>query len=441
MSQPTRLHDSTDRGSRRDFLKQGAAAVGVAGGLSLARSAHAAGDDLIKIGLVGCGGRGAGAAVNALRSGANVKLVAAGDAFQEMLDRGLGGVKGAVPERVDVPPERQFVGLDAYQQVIAADVDVVLLCTPPGFRPAQFEAAVQAGKHVFMEKPVAVDGPGVRKVIAANEVAKQKGLAVAVGHHLRHEDKHIEVVNRLHDGLIGDILFQRAYFNSGGVWTRPRKEGQTELEYQVWNWYYFNWLSGDHIVEQHVHDLDVANWIKNGPPVQANGMGGRQVRVSKDHGEIFDHHAVEFDYADGSKLFSYCRHIRNCWNSFSEHAHGTKGHCDIQGHGSSAIYPQGQEPLRWRRSHDGHQIEHNNLFAALAAGKPYNEADYGASSTLTAIMGRMATASGNIVTYDAALNSEIELGPKELAWDAEAPVKPGDDGLYPCAIPGVTKAW
>jgi predicted dehydrogenase len=301
---------------------------------------------------------------------------------------------------------------------------------------------VKAGKHVFMEKPVATDAPGVRRILAANEVAKQKGLLVAVGHHLRHEDKHREVVKRVHDGAIGQLQYMRAYFNSGGVWVRERRPDETEMQYQVRNWYYFTWLSGDHIVEQHVHDLDVCNWfMQDAHPEEAQGMGGRQVRVGPEFGEIFDHHAVEFTYGNGVKLFSYCRHIPGCWNSFSEHAHGTKGFATMQGHGSTSLEVYGQEPIKWRRETVGHQAEHDYLFAAMAAGKPYNEADYGAKSTLTAIMGRMATYSGKIVTWEAALNSKLNLMPERLAFDAEAPVKPNADGTYPCAVPGMTKAF
>ena len=283
--------------------------------------------------------------------------------------------------------------------------------------------------------------PGVRRVLAANQEAKRKGLVVAVGHHLRHETKHREVIERLQDGVIGDIPLTRAYFCSGGVWVRPRQEGESEMHYQIRNWYYFTWLSGDHIVEQHVHDLDVINWLKDGPPVQANGMGGRQVRKGPDYGEIFDHHGVEFEYADGSKLMSFSRHIPNCWNSFSEHAHGTKGHADIEGHGRSAIYVDGQEPMRWKRDRDGHQVEHDDLFAALLAGEPYNEGDYGAMSTMTAIMGRMATYSGRVVTWDEAINSQLDLSPNSLDFDAEAPISPRADGTYDCAVPGLTKAF
>jgi len=413
----------------------------VAGGLSLARSAHAAGNDEIKIALIGCGGRGKGAAVQALNNaaGANVKLVALADAFQDSVDQAHKLISKRVPDKVDVPEERRFAGLDAFQRAIDCGVDMVLLCTPPGFRPQQFEAAVNAGAHVFMEKPVATDAPGVRRVLAANEEAKKKGLLVAVGHHLRHEVKHREVVQRIHDGAIGDVLFQRAYFNSSGVWVRPRRPDQTEMQHQVRNWYYFTWLSGDHIVEQHVHDLDVCNWIKQGPPVEAQGMGGRQVRIGPSYGEIFDHHAVEFTYADGSKMFSYCRHIPNCWGSFSEHAHGTKGSVNIEGHGRAVLRIDGAEPMTIERGPDGHQLEHDHLFAALLEGQQYNEGDYGATSTMTAILGRMASYSGQIIRWDDALKSEINLCPEESAWDAETLVKPGKDGLYACAMPGKTK--
>ncbi len=427
--------------SRRAFVK--GAAAGLVGSVTLRSGLYAAGSDQIKIALIGCGGRGTGAAVNALSTKANVKLVAMADAFQDRLEKSLKSLlaRKALRERIDVPKERQFVGLDAYQKAIDCDVDLVLLCTPPGFRPMQFEAAVRAGKHVFMEKPVATDAPGVRRIMAANELAKKKGLLVAVGHHLRHEKKHIEPIRRIHDGAIGKVQFLRAYFNSAGVWVRPRQPGESEMHYQIRNWYYFTWLSGDHIVEQHVHDLDVCNWIVGDHPVEAQGSGGRQVRIGKDYGEIFDHHCVEFTYADGTKLFSYCRHIPGCWNSFSEHAHGTKGWFSVQGHGTAVLQIEGKEPLRWKRERDGHQVEHDDLFAALLAGRPYNEADYGATSTMTAILGRMATYSGKVVRWDEAINSNLSLVPKEISWDAEAPVKPGPDGLYPCAIPGVTKAW
>ena len=433
--------------SRRRFLTQSAALAGSASilpTLMISRTAYAAGGDTVRIALIGCGGRGTGAAIQALsnKSMSNVKLVAMADAFRERLDGCLAAVQSNVKDKtkIDVPEDRKFVGLDAYQKAIDAGVDMVLICTPPGFRPSQFEAAVKAGKHVFMEKPIATDAPGVQRVLKTNETAKQKGLLVAVGHHLRHEEKHCKIIERIHDGAIGDLQYMRAYFNSGGVWVRPRKPNQSEMEYQVQNWYYFTWLSGDHIVEQHVHDLDVCNWMmKDAHPVEANGMGGRQVRIGKDYGEIFDHHAVEFTYPDGTKMFSYSRHMPGCWGSFSQHAKGAKGYASIQGHGTSVLEAEGQDRLKLRRTADGHQVEHDDLFAALRDGRPYNECDWAANSTMTAILGRMATYSGQVVKWDEALASTIDLAPAKLTWDAEPKVKPGADGLYPCAIPGVTR--
>jgi predicted dehydrogenase len=380
-----------------------------------------------------------------------VKLVAMADAFPEPLDNSLRAISSQCPDQVDVPPERRFVGLDSFQKAIECDVDMVLLCSPPGFRPAHFEAAVRAGRHVFMEKPVAVDAPGVRRVLAANQLAKEKKLAVAVGHHLRHEVKHREVISRIHDGMLGDIRFVRIYFNSGGVWFRPRRPGQTEMQFQVANWYYFTWLSGDHIVEQHVHDIDVANWILRAHPLHAWGMGGRQVRTPQwavaqgmppdTVGEIFDHHSVEFEYPDGVRVFSVCRHMPGCWNAFAQAAHGTKGIAEIQGHGPAQIVLLGQDPLRFERGPDGHQLEMDHLFAALLAGEPYNEGDWAAESTMTAILGRMATYSGKEIDWETAMNSDLELGPRELSWDSPPPVRPNEQGFYPCAIPGQTRAW
>jgi len=433
-SQPTR-HEPP---SRRDFLKTSTVAVvggGLIGGLGLARSAHAAGDDTIKIGLIGCGGRGSGAVKDAMRTQHNIKLVAMGDAFQNRLDGSLGEIYNELKgqgksDRLDVPKERQFVGFDAYKNVLAAGVDLVILATPPGFRPIHFAAAVEAGKHVFMEKPVAVDAPGVRAVLAAAGVAKQKGLGVGVGLQRRHEAKYLETIKRLQDGAIGDILYTRVYWNGAGVWVNPRKEGETDMQYQMRNWYYFNWLCGDHIVEQHIHNLDVVNWLKNAYPVRAEGMGGRQVRTGKEYGEIYDHHAVEFEYADGSRMFSYCRHIPNCWESVSEHAHGSKGTSDIS---DARIEIAGGDRWRFRGdSPNPYVVEHHDLLSSIRSGSPINEGKYGALSSMTSIFGRMATYSGKMLTWDEAINSQINLAPKQYAWDAEPPVPV-------VAIPGHTQ--
>jgi myo-inositol 2-dehydrogenase / D-chiro-inositol 1-dehydrogenase len=430
--------------SRREFLRSSAltaAGAGLAGGLSIARGAHAAGSDTIKIALVGCGARGSGAAVNAMSTKANVRLVAMADAFPDTLENSLNNITKLCPGRVDVPKDRRFVGLDAYQKAIQCDVDMVLLCTPPGFRPAQFEAAVKAGKHVFMEKPLATDGPGVRRIMAANQDAKRKNLAVAVGHHLRHEAKYVDAVKRIHDGVIGDLQYLRVYFNDPAIWVRPRRPEQSEMQYQVRNWYHFNWLSGEQIVEMHVHSIDVGNWMAKCHPVEAQGTGGRQVCTGRDQGDIFDHHAVEYTYPNGVKMFSFCRIISGCWNGYSQNAHGTRGRLEIEGVGGAVLSVPGQRPVRWKRTADGHQLEMNDLFDALLAGRAYNEGDWAAESTMTAIMGRMATHAGKIVRWDEAINSPIDWTPKRLAWDADPPVHPCSDGIYACATPGVTKAW
>ena len=428
-------------GSRREFIKNSSILVAsgaVTGGLNAARSAPIGVDDTIRIGLVGCGSRGTGAANQAMNTKGPTKLVAMADAFPNRLNEALRGIKGQHPKKVDVPPERQFVGFDAYQELLEQDLDLVILSTPPGFRPIHFEAAVQAGKHIFMEKPVAVDAPGVRRVLEANKIALEKGLAVAVGLQRRHEPRYIETIKRLQEGAIGDVILGRVYWNSSGVWVKPRRPNETEMTYQMRNWYYFNWLCGDHIVEQHIHNLDVINWLKNAYPVAAQGQGGRQIRNGKEYGEIFDHHMVEFTYADGSKMFSQCRHIPGCWPSVSEHAHGTAGTANIQG---ASIHDRSGTTL-WKYGKgggNGHQQEHHDLFTALRRGELPNEADYGARSTMTAIMGRMATYSGNVVEWESAFNSEVNLSPQEYAFDASPPILPNEKGFYPVAVPGISE--
>jgi predicted dehydrogenase len=425
--------------SRREFVAGSAATLGA---LGLVPNAHAAGSDEIKIALVGCGGRGTGAVADALgnQTNSNLRLIALADAFVEPIERAHQDLQGQFRDKVDVPPGRRFVGLDAYEKAIAAGADIVLLCTPPGFRPAQFAAAVKAGKHVFMEKPVAVDAPGYRIVKAANEEAKAKKLFVAVGHHLRHARNHMEVVKQIHDGLIGDLLYTRAYFNTQGIWNRPRQPGMTEMQYQVHNWYHFVWLSGDHLVEQHVHGIDACNWIAGAAPVQATGMGGRQVRAEPGIGEIFDHHCVQYTYKDGSHSFSECRQQPGTWANFSHHAHGTKGTVSFDGNDAVTIQLRGSGPKRLKPQRDGHQTEWDDLVAAVLAGRPYNEADGASDSTMTAILGRMATYSGNLITWDEAVKSDLTYAPDRLAWDSVPRSKPGRDGIYPCAMPGVTKA-
>lgn len=434
--------------TRRTFIKSTSTAVAggaLLGALPIERFALGASPgDTLRIALVGCGGRGSGAADQALNAGGEgVKLVALADVFQDRVEGSLKNLKKNHENTVQVKDDNKFVGFDAYKQAIAL-ADLVILATPPGFRPIHFEEAVRQGKHVFMEKPVAVDAPGVRRVLAAAEEAKKKNLKVGVGLQRRHQPNYLQTIERLNNGAIGDIVAMRCYWNGTTPWVKLRKDLEekagrplTEMEYQMHNWYYFVWLCGDHIVEQHIHNLDVINWIKGGYPVRAHGMGGCEVRKGKDYGEIFDHHAVEFEYADGSRLFSQCRHINGCWSNVSEHVVGTQGLCDVSGHKITG-------PNAWRyrapegESNDGHQLEHYPLQDAIRNDKPFNEAEYGAKSSFTAILGRMATYSGKLIEWEDALNSKIDVMPKVFAWDAEPPIKPGPDGMYPHAVPGKT---
>ena len=442
MNQP----DASPLGSpvnRRGFLRTTSTALvgsSLLGGLAFERRAYAAGDDTIKIALIGCGGRGSGAADQALSTAGSVKLVAMADVFPDHLKGSLANLKNAHGDRVDVPEDRQFVGFDAYKKAIAL-ADLVILATPPGFRPIHIEEAVNQGKNIFAEKPVAVDGPGIRKVMEAAKLAKQKGLRVGVGFQRHHQVAYLEAMKRLHDGAIGDIVSMRCYWNGNRPWQHPRKPGQSEMEYQLFNWYYFTWLCGDHIVEQHIHNLDVVNWVKQGHPVKAYGMGGAAKPRKSDDGEIFDHHAVEYEYADGTRMFSQCRHIGNCWDSVSEHAQGTKGKIDMADGGTFALTGPNAWSIKDRdyKPKSPYQVEHDDLFSAIRNNKPYFELDYGVESTMTAIMGRMATYSGKIITWDEAVNSKVNLAPETYSWDAKPQSLPDSNGMYALPIPGDPK--
>lgn len=434
--------------SRRTFLKNTASSAAAAAALStLSASLFAAGDDAVKIGLVGMGGRGTGAANQALSTKGKVKLVAVADAFWDVIDDQLKQIANSVkgqPNEFNPEDVQKFGGLDAYQQVIDSDIDMVILATPPGFRPTHFAAAVDKGRHVFMEKPVATDPSGVRLVLEKAKLAKEKSLKVGVGLQRRHEPAYRELIQMVHDGVIGDVLASRVYWNGGGVWEpkKNRDQVKTEMEYQIWNWYYYNWLCGDHICEQHIHNLDVGNWMKNAFPVSAHGMGGRQVRTDKRYGEIYDHHAVEYTYADGSKMFSQCRHIPGCWNAVDEHAHGTNGTIHLGGGNPRGCFiemPNGKKISAKTPNDNPYQVEHDDIFHAIRSGaKDYNEAEYGAMSTMTAILGRLCTYSGQVITMEQALNSQVSIMPKSFSLDAEAPVNPNENGEYPIAVPGQT---
>ena len=432
--------NTENKNSRREFVKRSAMLAGGAMGIPLLSKAnyYSGSDDAIKIALIGCGGRGTGAAAQACSTKQNVKLVAMADAFRDRIDNSFKELTGEenIKSKIDVPEERKYTGFDAYKKAMA-HADVVILTTPPGFRPIHFEEAVNQGKQIFMEKPVATDPAGIKRVLDAAVIAKQKKLNVVVGLQRHYQDSYRALYANKH--LIGDITSAQAWWNNDGVWVNPRKYNQTEMEYQMRNWYYFNWLCGDHITEQHIHNIDVINWFKGAYPVKAQGMGGRQVRKGKDHGEIFDHHYVEFHYADGSILNSQCRHIPGTMSKVDELLQGTKGKIfcgekSIKDHAGKVLFQYD------KKDNNPYQTEHDELFDAIAKGEyKFADAENGAKSTMTSILGRMATYSGQVVDWDKAINSGISIMPKTFDWNAMPPVVPDEDGRYPIAVPGKTK--
>lgn len=431
------MEPNTLDSSRRTFMKTAGAAAAV-GSLPIAAYAQVGGASELKVALVGCGGRGTGAATQTLKV-PGTKLVAMADAFPDNLERAYGNLKKGFKDQVDVPQERKFSGFSAYQQAIDL-ADVVILTTPPGFRPEHFEYAVSKGKHVFMEKPVATDAVGIQRVIEAAKAADAKKLKVVCGLQRRYQPNYIQTHEEVMGGAIGDVVAAQVYWNSGGVWVRERKEGMTEMEYQMRNWYYFTWLCGENICEQHVHNIDVANWFMGDPPVKAQGMGGRQTRIGKDFGEAFDHHFVEFTHGNGAITNSQCRHTRGAMSRVSEVIVGTKGRAyagkivDMDGKTvwTASKVPKGQEA-------NPYQIEHNELYRHIREDLPKNDAHRTAASTMTAILGRMATYSGLEVKWDQAIASKNTIMPAEYGWDKDPGPKMGANGLYPCATPGKTK--
>lgn len=419
--------------TRRDFVKSSA----ILGASALVPSAIASGldrrvDDTIRVGVIGCGGRGTGAAFNALEAHPKVHIVALADLFEDRLNSSYGYLAGNenFGSRVSVDPTHKFVGFDAYKQLLAIDnIDYVILATPPGFRPMHFDAAVNAGKHVFMEKPVAVDPAGVRMVIDASARAKQKALSVVAGTQRRHEDSYLALMQRVNDGELGDIVGASCYWNQGGLWVHERQPHYSDMEWQCRNWLYFAWLSGDHICEQHIHNIDVINWAKDGPPVKATGMGGRQVRTDEKYGNIFDHFSIEYEYADGMTMQSMCRQIDGCAVRVEEVLVGTKGRAVSRpGYAVST----GSEDWRFTgENRNPYKQEHVDLIASLLGeGRYLNEAKRVAESTLTAIMGRMSAYTGKSITWEQALNSQLDLSPDAYSFS--------DLSVRPVAIPGKT---
>jgi myo-inositol 2-dehydrogenase/D-chiro-inositol 1-dehydrogenase len=421
--------------SRRAFLKKSSTVVAASVAvpfLSFPRRSFAENGDTLKVGLIGCGGRGSGAAAQALNADSNVVLTAMGDAFGDRLQNSLQALKHSAGEKVKVTPETSFVGFDAYQKVIDSGVDVVLLATPPGFRPLHLKAAIDAGKHVFCEKPVAVDGPGVRSVLESAAKAREKKLALVSGFCWRSNYGERELFKRIHDGQIGETMALHNTYNAGPIWVKPRIPGQTDMEYQMRNWYYFTWLSGDHIVEQAVHSIDKMAWaVKDVPPLRCVGHGGRQVRTGEEYGHIYDHFSTVYEYENGARGFHFSRQQAGCANDNSDYIIGTKGIARIKAFGPLVI--TGDHPWKFAGDRpDMYQIEHNDLFASIRKGQPLNHGTWMSHSTLIAIMGRMAAYTGQIVTWDQALNSEEKLGPETHDWHVKIPVPP-------VAMPGVTR--
>jgi predicted dehydrogenase len=425
--------------TRRDFLAGAACAAAGATLSSMHPAVHAAGSDVLRIGLIGCGSRGTGAAEQALTADKNTRLVAMGDMFEDRLQTSLSQLKNrkGVAERVAVKPECCFTGFNAYKEVIPL-VDVVLLTTPPHFRPLHLQAAVDAGKHIFAEKPVAVDAPGVRAVLKACTEAKKKNLTVVAGLCWRYHHGMRETIKRVHEGMIGDLTTLQCTYYTTTPWKRERENGWSDMEWQLRNWLFFTWLSGDFNVEQHVHSLDKMAWVmQDDYPVTAVGCGGRQVRTEPVYGHIFDHHMVTYEYKNGVKLFSACRQQPGCPADVSDHIMGSKGTCHIDAMRSRGEVVSLKGEKLWSsqkgrgKPENMYQNEHDELFASIRSGKPINNGEWMARSTLMAIMGRMATYTGQVIEWEKALHSQEDLTPPSYAF--------GPLPVAPVARPGVTK--
>lgn len=419
--------------SRREFLAASAGLAAAAGGvtstLSVARAAHPGGSDALRMGVIGCGGRGTGAASDALSADPAVTITALADVFQDRLDGCLSALEGEerLKGRVSVDKSKRFVGFDAYRQLLDADVDVVALATAPHFRAMHFEAAINAGKHVFMEKPVGVDPTAVRRVLAAGELAAARKLSVAAGTQRRHQPKYRALMEQIQAGAIGKIVSARAWWNQGGLWVKQRQPEWSDMEWMLRNWLYFTWTSGDHIVEQHVHNLDVVNWAVGTHPVKAVAMGGRQVRTGPEYGNIFDHFAVEYEYPGGVTMTSMCRQIDGCASRVDEVVTGSEG---VARFGAGVI--EGARPFRFTgEDHNPYVEEHKHLFESIRGGPYLNEARNVAESTLTAIMGRISAYTGQEVTWDKVLNAKMDLSPAAYAM---GPVE-----VPSVAVPGRTR--
>ena len=429
-----------DNIKRRSFLKNSSILTGSLVLPSFSFKKQKQLDKKLKISVVGCGGRGTGAAVQALRADKNVELVALCDAFEDRLERSLNAIIDELDGEMNirVKDKNKFVGFDGYKKAIDL-ADVVILATPPGFRPQHFEYAVNKSKHIFMEKPVATDAAGVRRILESAKLVKEKKLNVVVGLQRRYQLSYLDILKQVRRGVAGKIISGTVKWNGHGVWVRKREPQQSELEYQMRNWYYFNWLCGDHIVEQHIHNLDVANWFLDEHPISAQGMGGREVRKGIDHGEIFDHHYVEFKYPSGAVIHSQCRHQPGTLRKVNEVLVGTKGVINLRNGGVVTINDHNGNLLhKYDPKNDisPYQIEHNKLFKSIRSGGQIDDTEYGATATMTAIMGRMATYSGKLIEWESAMNADEKLVPDNLSWGSTAPVLPDNQGKYKVPVPG-----
>ncbi|OGG05599.1 MAG: oxidoreductase [Candidatus Glassbacteria bacterium RIFCSPLOWO2_12_FULL_58_11] len=427
-------NNEQSRQNRREFFKSGTlAAASALAGFSIIRNAYGQSADLIRVGLVGCGGRGTGAAENCLTSAPNIKLVAMADLYKDHLDKSLKNLsdpnrKEGALKGVEVKPDHCFVGFDACKKLLATDVDLVILATPPGFRPLHFEASVNAGKHIFTEKPVAVDPVGIRRFLAAGELAKQKGLAVVAGTQRRHDPAYLEMIKRIKDGQIGEVLAGRVYWNQGPIWKFERQAGWTDMEWQTRNWYYFDWICGDHIVEQHVHNLDVFNWVMGAHPVKALGSGGRQVRTAPVYGNAYDHFTIDYEYPNGVHMLSMCRQWDNCDRQIGEYIVGSKGTGDTL---SERNILRGASAWRYRGEEVNPYVqEHTDLIASIRTGKPLNESQDVAESTMTAILGRQSCYTGKEITWEAIMASTLDYTPPKYEF--------GPLAMRPVPMPGQT---
>lgn len=419
---------------RRDFLKVSAGAAGTFVAASAFANPNSSGSDVIRVGLVGCGGRGTGAAGHALEADPGVKIVALADAFEDRLEKSRQSLQSKDSARATVADDHCFVGIDGYKALLQSGVDVVLLAAPPHFRPAHLKAAIEAGKHVFAEKPVAVDAPGCRSILESVEQAKQKKLNVVSGLCYRYHEGMRELMDRLHNGAIGDMVALNVIYNTGYLTEYPRQPAWSDMEWQIRNWQYFYWLNGDHIVEQHIHSLDKAAWaMKNEYPVRAFGTGGRQQRTDAKYGNVFDHHAICYEFASGLKCFSYCRQQEQVMKKTADYYYGTKGSAQSIGPTTLAINGPQEWKFRSQRGHapNMHLREIQELMAAVRSGNPINDGVNMTKSTLMAIMGRMASYTGQEITWEMATNSKEDFTPSSYAF-----------GPHPVAavpVPGVTK--